>query len=249
MPVAQSFSETHTKRQTQRGWWWEPTFTLVSFTLFVLWSMWEVLFHQIGTYGNYVSPYFSPGVASWFHIRVVPALWGAWVPLFFRATCYYYRREYYRAFFRHPVACAIREPSHRTYVGEIRAPFAWNYLHRFFLYLSIIVVIFLWIDAVEAFDFGGHFGIGLGSIILLIDAVLLSLYTFSCHAYRHWIGGGLDCFSCENRPRRRYVLWRWVSQLNLRHGLYAWVSMFWVWGTAVYVRLLIMGVIHDPRWF
>jgi hypothetical protein len=246
--MAQSMAHAPDKRATERGWWWEPAFTVVAFSAFVLYSLWEVFTHHVGRYQNYVSPYFSPNIAGWLNIHWLPAVFVAWIPLFFRASCYYYRREYYRAFFRDPVACAVRERP-RRYAGETRPPLAWNYLHRFFLYLSIGVVLFLWVDAVEAFDFHGRFGIGLGSLILLIDAVLLSLYTFSCHAFRHLVGGSLDCFSCQGRARRRYGLWRRVSELNRRHGLWAWVSMFWVWGTDLYVRLLITGAIHDVRWF
>lgn len=248
MAVAQASAPASTKRRTEPRWWWEPVFTVVSFTAFVVYSLWEVFAHNRGRYANYVSPYFSPDVAGWLHVYWLPALWVAWVPLLFRATCYYYRREYYRAFFQDPVACSIAERP-RRYAGETRPPLAWNYLHRFFLYLSIVVVAFLWADAVAAFDFRGRFGMGLGSLVLLVNAVLLSLYTFSCHAFRHWVGGSLDCFTCRGRPRLRYTLWRRVSDLNRRHGLFAWISMFWVWGADLYVRLLIQGTIHDPRWF
>lgn len=236
------------KRASQPGWWWEPAFTLAAFSGFLIYSLWEVFTHQRGQYHNYVSPYFSPNVAGWLHIHVLPAIFVAWIPLFFRASCYYYRREYYRAFFWDPPACAVGE-RRRHYTGETRPPQAWNYYHRFFLYLSIVVVFFLWVDAYRGFDFGGHFGIRLGSLILLIDALLLTLYTFSCHALRHLVGGNLDCFSCRGRASSRYRLWRWVSALNRRHGLYAWVSMFWVWGTDLFVRLLINGTIHDVRLF
>ena len=239
-------SGPHAKRATETGWWWEPAVTVVAFSLFVLYSLWEIFFHVRGRFGPYLSPYFSPNIASWVHVTFLPALWVAWVPLLFRATCYYYRREYYRAFFGDPRACSIAD-AHRRYVGETRPPMSWSYLHRFFLYLSFAVVIFLWVDAVQAFDFNGHFGVGVGSLIILPDAVFLSLYTFSCHALRHLVGGELDCFTCRGRPRTRYRLWRTVTDLNRRHGLFAWVSMFWVWGTDLYVRLLILGMLHDPK--
>jgi len=39
-----------------------------------------------------------------------------------------------------------------------------------------------------------------------------------------------------------------LTWANTRHGLYAWISMFSVALTDVYVRLLMAGVIHEPRW-
>lgn len=241
--------ESATKSQGQPYWWVEPAFTAVAFTAFVVYSAWEILTHNIFVYQNYLSPYSSPNVGQWLGIHTLPAVFVAWVPLLFRASCYYYRREYYRAFFWSPPACAIADRSPGRYTGETRAPQSWSYLHRFFLYLSIVVVIFLWKDAIQGFIFNGHFGMGLGSLILLADAVLLSLYTFSCHAFRHLVGGSLDCFSCQGKASFRYNLWRRVSEWNLRHGTWAWVSMFMVWGTDLYVRLLISGVIHDVRFF
>ncbi len=236
-----------TKAATERYFWIEPVLVGAALALFVLYSLWEVFFQVHGRYHNYLSPYFSPDLGRWLKIPVFPALWVAWVPLLFRASCYYYRREYYRAWFGSPPACAV--PDRRTrYTGETRPPMVWTYFHRFFFYLSTVVVVFLWVDALHGFDFGGRFGIGLGSLLLLVDAALLSLYTFSCHAFRHLAGGNLNCYRCKpRRPRARYHLWRVISRLNQHHGLYAWISMFWVWGTAVYVRLLILGLIRDPR--
>lgn len=249
MAESVSPSRPPTKRKGQPFWWLAPDVTGVVFSLFVLYSAWEVLTHNVGRYHNYLSPYFSPDVAAWLGIPVLPAVFVAWVPLFFRASCYYYRREYYRGFFRDPAACAIPERP-RHYRGETRFPLNLNNLHRFFLYLALIVVIFLWKDAVAGFLFHGRFGVGLGSLVLLADAILLSLYTFSCHAFRHLVGGGTPCYSRpDGRPRFRWRLFSWVSTLNCRHGLWAWSSMFMVWFTDLYIRLLIAGRIVDPRWF
>jgi len=38
-----------------------------------------------------------------------------------------------------------------------------------------------------------------------------------------------------------------VSILNARHGFWALVSLFTVWGSDIYVRLLTHGVFTDPR--
>ena len=247
--MAQSIPQPEQQRAPRSYWWLEPLATSVVFSLWVLFSLWEIFFHTQGRFGNYLAPYFSPDVAAWLHVDWFPALWVAWVPLLFRATCYYYRREYYRAFFWDPPACAVNERI-KNYRGETSPPTSWAYLHRFFLYLSIVVVVFLWADAVAGFDFNGHFGVGIGSLVLLVDAILLSLYTFSCHAFRHLVGGDMNCMSCPNgQPRARYRVWQWVTTMNRRHGLFAWLSMFWVTGTELYVRFLILGNIHMVRFF
>jgi hypothetical protein len=87
---------------------------------------------------------------------------------------------------------------------------------------------------------------GLGSLVLVVNAVLLGLYTLSCHSCRHLCGGHVDRFS--NAPVR-FRLWRWTTALNSRHMLYAWVSLVFVALTDLYVRLVATGAIHDPRFF
>ena len=61
--------------------------------------------------GNYLSPFYSPllpiDLAS-SGCTSRPALFILPFPLCFRATCYYYRKAYYRAFFWDPPACAVR---------------------------------------------------------------------------------------------------------------------------------------------
>ena len=39
------------------------------------------------------------------------------------------------------------------------------------------------------------FGIGIGTIVLALNVVLLAGYTFGCHSLRHLAGGFLDQFS------------------------------------------------------
>ena len=44
-----------------------------------------------------------------------PAILVLWIQVLFRATCYYFRGAYYKAFFLDPPACAVGEPSiHRA---------------------------------------------------------------------------------------------------------------------------------------
>jgi len=83
-------------------------------------------------------------------------------------------------------------------------------------------------------------------LVLLANATLLSLYTLSCHSCRHVCGGGLDRFS---KAPTRYALWKRISVLNQRHPHIAWVSLFGVALSDLYVRLVAMGTIHDLRLF
>ena len=100
-------------------------------------------------------------------------------PLGFRATCYYYRKAYYRAFFFDPPACAVGEPSNRKYQGETKFPFILQNIHRYFFYLAVVFILFLWHDVVKAFIFDGHFGVGLGTLVLTMNVILLTLCTRS----------------------------------------------------------------------
>ena len=108
-------------------------------------------------------------------------------------------------------------------------------------------ILFLWHDVIKAFDFDGHFGIGLGTLVLTTNVVLLTLYTFSCHSLRHLAGGKLDCFSCATFGKPRHAAWRGVTFLNERHMLLAWCSLISVGSADFYVRLVASGAIHDLR--
>ena len=37
-----------------------------------------------------------------------------------------------------------------------------------------------------------HFGIGVGTVVMVLNAVFLAIYTFGCHSLRHLVGGFLD---------------------------------------------------------
>lgn len=232
-------------------WWLQPALTVAVLTIFTLYSFWSIALAPSGYFVEpYLSPFYSPLIQPGFW-PLSPALLIFWAPLGFRATCYYYRKAYYRSFFLDPPACAIAErgPLARGagYSGEARFPFVLLNFHRFFLYLAIVVLAFLWWDTLLAFNFHGRLGIGLGSVIFLVNVVFLSLYTFSCHSLRHVVGGGLDCSSCLRHGQLRHSLWSFISSLNTRHGPYAWLSLFSILATDIYVRLVAAGAISDPR--
>ena len=130
--------------------------------------------------------------------------------------------------------------------GESRFPLILQNVHRLFFYLVLpFPVLLLW-DAIRAFDFPDGFGMGVGTLVLLVNAVLLGSYMLSCHSCRHVCGGRIDCLS-ENPVR--YGLWKFLTRLNERHMLIAWVSLVGVAATDVYIRLVATGTIRDLRFF
>ena len=242
------------------SWWLGPMLVflgLVAFGVYSKWAAWTGTDYLLQSHGAYyLSPFYSPDVKDLFGIAppFSFAFLILWIPLGFRATCYYYRKSYYRAFFLDPVACAVGEPKGRTYRGETAFPFILQNLHRYFFYLATIVLLFLWFDALRAFFFtgpGGHlqFGMGVGSIIMLLNVIALSAFSMGCNSFRHLIGGKMDCFSCSGAARTRYKLWKGVSVFNLRHQEWAWISLFSVGLTDLYIRLCCMGIIPDVRIF
>lgn len=210
-------------------------------------GIWKVKSPQ--GFGEYLSPFFSPPVAEWLGIQgVIPtSLLILIFPLSFRLTCYYYRKAYYRAFFFDPVACGIPERRKR-YFGETVLPFVLLNLHRITFFFAAIFIFFLTYDAIAACFWNGSLSISLGSLIFILNVILLSGYTFGCHSFRHLIGGKIDCFSCAS-GRAFYGPWKTVSKLNSRHMLWAWTSLFSVAITDIYVRMLTTGAIQDIRFF
>jgi hypothetical protein len=72
------------------------------------------------------------------------------------------------------------------------------------------------------------------------------VYSLSCHSCRHIVGGRLNHFS---RHPLRYRAWTWVSKLNAHHMRWAWLSLFWVAFSDLYVSLVASGAITDLRFF
>ncbi len=254
-------------------WWIQPLLVFLGFSAFIIYSTWAAFqakhFYFDGGGAHYLSPFYSPlffdpvGVHSghaWFgeapnwltglfpsFIGFSPAFLILWAPGGFRFTCYYYRGAYYKAFWADPISCSVGEPGFRgkKYRGEAKLPLILQNVHRYFLYLAIVFIFLLAYDAIVAFKFteGGvtRFGIGVGTLVLLINPILLGSYTFGCHSFRHLIGGRKDEMG-EGATKKAYDC---VSCLNRRHMLCAWMSLFWVGFTDVYVRMCSMGKWHD----
>lgn len=262
--------------QTQRkdNWWIGPLLTAVGLGAFGIYATFRALYPMLvdsigyfqfghGSLEPYVpatndeshayllSPFFSPLlVFPFLPAWISPAFFILWAPGGFRLTCYYYRKAYYRAFFADPPACAVGE-GRKRYRGETRL-FLFQNLHRYFLYVSLLFLVLLSIDVVHAAMWpvasgGTRLGVSVGTLVLLTNVVLLGLYTFSCHSFRHLIGGNLDCYTCVKFGAQRFKAWQGVSVLNKRHMLFAWVSLFWVGFADFYVWMVASGRWTDFR--
>lgn len=247
------------------AWWLQPAVVFAGLAAFVVYSTWAAFQGQHYRFGSYLSPFYSPElfgdpIHAWFGAK--PGwwpLWAPWSPAFlilwapggFRLTCYYYRGAYYKAFWADPPSCAVGEPR-KGYRGESSFPLILQNVHRYFLYLALVFLVFLAHDVWLAVWFddpvtgGTRFGLGVGTLVLALNVLFLGGYTFSCHSLRHLVGGARDRLS--GTPTRR-LAYSCVSCLNRRHMAFAWASLFWVGFSDVYVRLCSMGIWHDWRIF
>jgi hypothetical protein len=239
-------------------WWLQPLITVVVLVGFIIYSTVRAFENANYFVEPYISPFYSPCITKACEGNsfpelfagpsfITPAIYILVVPLGFRLTCYYYRKAYYRSFWLSPPACAVAEPRAK-YTGETRFPLIFQNVHRYFFLLGLVFNAILTYDAVLAFrNEDGDWGhMGLGTLVLLTNATLLWLYSLSCHSCRHIVGGKINSFS---KHPLRYKFWKGVSVLNGNHMKYAWVSLFGVALTDLYIRLLATGAFNDPRFF
>ncbi len=233
----------------------------------VLWDAWQIAPRASGHAWFGPWPSWIPHYVLMPWMVLTPAALILWAPGGFRFTCYYYRGAYYKAFWADPLNCAVGEPGFRgkKYRGEQKLPLILHNAHRYFLYVAMLFIGLLSFDAIQSYFFqvdllrhavmpGGfdrpfteartHFGIGVGSLVLTINPILLGGYTFGCHAARHIFGGRKDRISELGAGKKVYDC---VSCLNRRHMLWAWMSLFWVGFTDFYVRMVASGHWHDYR--
>lgn len=250
--------------QTARkdAWWAQPAAIFLGLSTFIVYSTWAAFQGQHYTSGPYLSPFYSPEIygssphallgpqPGWWPgwLPFSPALLILWAPAMFRFTCYYYRGAYYKAFWADPLACTVTEPR-KGYRGEQFLPLIAQNAHRYFFYIGVIFLAFLAHDVWKAMwftDAAGQktFGIGLGTLILGVNVVLLSGYAFGCHSFRHLIGGFKDEVS---KSPALFQSYRCITCFNKRHMLWAWMSLCSVMFSDVYVRLCAMGIWHDMR--
>ena len=129
------------------------------------------------------------------------------------------------------------------------------------MYIVLVFLVLLTWDALLAFWWptnragellpsGGQFGIGLGTLIMVNNVACLAAFTFGCNSVRHLVGGRLNCFTCPKNPenlRLGFKLWRWSSLFNEHHMEWAWISLFTVGFTDLYIRMCSLGVWTDLR--
>ena len=245
-------------------WWKGPTAMAAYLGFMIIYATWRGLmeadfwfFEEFGrssgnqtmaieNQGSHVlSPLFSPLIypdeTSWIPKEIwwmSPAMFILIFPAGFRGTCYYYRKAYYRAFFQQPTGCAVSKPWNE-YKGENGLLVVQN-LHRMFMYVAVIYLPILTYDfwlSINFHDSGGahHFGISVGSLVLLLNVIMLSGYTFGCHAFRHVVGGGSNHWTGKPINRVKYAMWRISTKLNEHHKDWALYSLFWVMLTDFYI--------------
>jgi hypothetical protein len=259
LPVVRRFPET----ARSDLWWVQPLAVFLGLSAFIVYATWGAFQGEHYTFGPYLSPFYSPELFggsehSWFGPKPAwwpgwllfsPALLVLWAPGGFRVTCYYYRGAYYKAFWADPPACAVGEPR-KSYWGERSLPLVLQNVHRYFLYLALLFLIVLASDVYKALWFKDpatgtvHFGVGIGTLVLLVNVILLGAYTFGCHSFRHLVGGCIDQLT---RAPVRHRVYDCVGCLNRRHMNWAWCSLFWVAFSDLYIRLCSMGVWSDWR--
>ena len=209
---------------------------------------------------------FGTSPHAWFGGPDIPTWWPSflhysaaalilWGPVGFRLTCYYYRGAYYKAFWADPPGCAVGEPR-KKYLGERWFPLIIQNIHRYFLYVAICFIALLAFDAWKAMWFPADgsmvlqagaplkFGMGIGTIVMMLNVVFLGSYTFGCHSLRHLVGGFLDQFSKSPACKKAHDC---VTCLNQKHMNFAWFSLFSVGFADLYVRLCAMGIWTDWR--
>ena len=247
-------------------WWVGQVLTVAGLSFFIIYSTWAAFQGAHYWHASYLSPFYSPVLFvetsaegsvplehAWF--GVWPAWWPGVLPaspaflilIFpgaFRFTCYYYRKAYYRSFAFSPPACAVGGIKRKDYPGETKLLVFQN-LHRYTMYFAIGFIFILTYDAGSSFFREGQFGVGVGSIVLVINVLLLGSYTFGCHSFRHLVGGQMDCFSCSGISKIRHMKWKFSTGLNLHHMQFAWLSLFWVGFSDFYVRMVSMGIWTD----
>jgi hypothetical protein len=260
--VPRGYGET----ERQDAWWVEAILVVVVFTGFIVYTTWAAFQNAHYTYGPYLSPYYSPELFgashhAWFGPQ--PAWWPAVLPFSpaflilvfpagFRFTCYYYRGAYYKAFWQDPVSCAVGEPRGTSYWGERWFPLVLQNVHRYFAYAAALFIVILSYDVWLALWWTNEatgqteFGLGVGTLVMLVNVLLIASYTLGCHSLRHLFGGRRDEVSKAPISEACY---RCSSALNGRHMLFAWMSLFSVGLTDAYIRLCSLGVLTDYRIF
>ena len=112
-------------------------------------------------------------------------------------------------------------------------------LHRYFMYVMLAYLPLLSFDVWLSLNFhegDTHaYGVTVGSLILLVNVIMLTGYTFGCHAFRHVVEG---CFArlvvLTNESNEIQTL-KLSTKLNEQHKEWALYSLFWVMFADFYI--------------
>lgn len=208
----------------------EPNWRLWSFIIVIGLAIYLLILFPVKPFKGLIDPFYAPTLA------ILPLVG------LFRITCYAYRKDYHRHLFKHPLACTIgsrEDSSLRAYTGETGL-FRIENLHRYFLYGSIAILPFFYYDFYKAVAFSNS--LTLGSVILLINAIIVTVYTFSCHAFRHITAGRIACFSCKLGGKKIKSYFDIQSYFNRFHEQIAWASLLMFVFVDLYIRALSVGL-------
>ncbi|HEV2124431.1 MAG TPA: succinate dehydrogenase [Chloroflexota bacterium] len=257
LPVVVSQPRGFGQTARRDAWWVQPLVVFIILSSFLAYATWAALQNAHYTYGPYLSPFYSPeifGNSPHALLGPKPGWWPGWLPFspaliilpfpaLFRFTCYYYRGAYYKAFWADPPACTVGEPR-KGYWGERWFPLILQNAHRYFLYVALLFLFILAYDAWKAMWFSDGFGIGVGTLVLTANVILLTGYTLGCHSLRHLVGGRKDQLS---RHPMQHACYQGCSELNRGHMKWAWASLIGVAFADLYVRMCSMGIWTDWR--
>ncbi len=261
-----------TKRSDK--WWVAPLLTVLYIGVALGYGTWAAFQGDHYQAGPYLSPLYSPtlfldpnavgtagGIFGHVWFGEFPKWWleASWATFFppspallilplpgvLRFTCYYDRKAYYRSFGVSPPGCSVQGLRRGKYRGETGL-FIFQNIHRYALYIALVYNGILFFDAAMSLwhpDLG--LGIGVGSVVLFVNASLLAAYSFGCHSFRHLFGGRLDCFTCDAPSKIQHGTWRFSTWFNERHMQIAWTSLGFVMFTDLYIRSVSHGWIPD----
>ena len=230
--------------ETQRrdAWWLMPLVTFIVFSSFIVYATWAAFQGAHYTFGPYLSPFYSPvlfgrGEQAWFAER--PAWIPAWITLAllilpfpggFRFTCYYYRGAYYKAFWADPPSCAVGEPR-KSYSGERSFPLDPPERSSLLLYVALIFIVHPVVRRLAGAvvrrtrDGATHFGIGVGTLVLAVNVVLLGVLHASA-ATRCATSSAAAWTSSREPPGAQGAYDCVELRSTARHMLFAWCSLF-----------------------
>ncbi len=214
----------------------EPNVRLYSFIALMALASLALIAFPVKEFNGYIDPFYSPTVI------IIPLIG------LFRLTCYAFRRYYNRHIFKHPEACPAYEridSSSRAYTGETSTLFKVENLHRYFMYASLAVLPFFYYDLYVSLTYAGGFILRLGSLLMVVDVVALTLYVLSCHSVRSLIGGRNDCFSCMKMSKQRKKIYDAQSSINVHHEVFAWLSLITIVAVDMFIRAISIGIPLD----